>query len=571
METKALGLSKNYILNKIQINKTKVKKSYLTKLTVILSWISLILPFQVHAMGCDDPLNSLSDNFNDAASISNWTQDADLSSVFDMTSNPGFFTMESMSSNDVWYNGDTGPFLYKNIVGNFIIETQVEVYGGTPGNIPSADFKAGGIGIYNETTSTPGSEDWIMYNIGFNSGAISTERKDTVNSASNLALRTGGSLSGKLRVCRVGNEVRLYRCLNGDGDCTDSANWSEEVTANSDINPDAIFGPITPIVRSDFMPADSIRVGILSSSFSGPTDLGARFNYVRFFTPDDVSDCLENLNLASVGDKIYEDENGNGTQDPSEEGISDVTLDLYCDTNNNQNLDNGDVEIEQQTTDNTGNYVFEDLIPGDYLIDVSDEQNVLGNSQLTSGVSPLFIQLLGGEQSLDAIFGYQTEDSQTQNNISIGGWVWEDLNSNGIQDVGEPGFPNIRVNLLDSQGALLKSTTSLEDGLYVFVDNAQGDYILEFPEIPIGYILTAPHQGSPETDSEPDPEMGRTEILTISEDSLSLDAGLIEDPIRLEGSGTIGGCSLAATAATNPFAIYLGLNLLVILIFRLRK
>jgi|GEM_PF-5037678 len=59
----------------------------------------------------------------------------------------------------------------------------------------------------------------------------------------------------------------------------------------------------------------------------------------------------------------------------------------------------------------------------------------------------------------------------------ISGTVWSDLNGNGVQDAGEPGLPNIVVNLYGSDGTTLLITVMTNaDGTYSFVDLMSGDY-----------------------------------------------------------------------------------------------
>src|SRR5205085_11899256 len=42
----------------------------------------------------------------------------------------------------------------------------------------------------------------------------------------------------------------------------------------------------------------------------------------------------------------------------------------------------------------------------------------------------------------------------------IGDTVWKDLNANGLQDPGEPGFENVKVSLYTADGELVDSTTT---------------------------------------------------------------------------------------------------------------
>ncbi len=80
---------------------------------------------------------------------------------------------------------------------------------------------------------------------------------------------------------------------------------------------------------------------------------------------------------------------------------------------------------------------------------------------------------------------------------TLRGRIWNDANSNGIQDPGEPGLQNVRValvydrnnnNLVDTYDGII-STTSLVDGAYEFKAIAQGNYLLRVLPQP-GYTGT---------------------------------------------------------------------------------
>ena len=57
---------------------------------------------------------------------------------------------------------------------------------------------------------------------------------------------------------------------------------------------------------------------------------------------------------------------------------------------------------------------------------------------------------------------------------SLGDYVWEDLNANGIQETGEPGIPGVTVNLLDASGTQIKTTTTDINGEYGFEQLGSG-------------------------------------------------------------------------------------------------
>ncbi|WP_290439155.1 SdrD B-like domain-containing protein, partial [Arthrobacter sp. SW1] len=76
---------------------------------------------------------------------------------------------------------------------------------------------------------------------------------------------------------------------------------------------------------------------------------------------------------------------------------------------------------------------------------------------------------------------------------SIGDRVWSDLDSDGVQDAGEPGLAGVTVNLLDGQGAPVNgadgqpvTATTDENGAYLFEGLQLGGYVVEFAGLPQG-------------------------------------------------------------------------------------
>src|SRR5207247_1900390 len=68
-------------------------------------------------------------------------------------------------------------------------------------------------------------------------------------------------------------------------------------------------------------------------------------------------------NCGSISGTKFDDLNGNGVRDDGEPGLSGWTI--FLDSNNNGVLDNGE---PTQTTDASGNYMFDDLDPGAYIV-----------------------------------------------------------------------------------------------------------------------------------------------------------------------------------------------------------
>ncbi|MBX2870716.1 MAG: hypothetical protein KTR30_01410, partial [Saprospiraceae bacterium] len=68
---------------------------------------------------------------------------------------------------------------------------------------------------------------------------------------------------------------------------------------------------------------------------------------------------------------------------------------------------------------------------------------------------------------------------------SLGDYVWFDFNQDGVQDDNEPPVEGIEVNLYDAlTGSLLGTTTTDEDGYYIFDNLPQGTYYVDFDPLP---------------------------------------------------------------------------------------
>ena len=117
------------------------------------------------------------------------------------------------------------------------------------------------------------------------------------------------------------------------------------------------------------------------------------------------------------------------------------------------------------------------------------------------------------------------KDVFKQTGIILGNRVWIDSNKNGIQDIGEPGIGGICVNLYNGNGDLVQQTITDTNGYYGFnVDT--GTYTIEFVKPP--YLdFTKQNAGEKNLDSDANPMTGKTQAVSVSQDDLSWDAGMI--------------------------------------------
>ncbi|KAB7731293.1 DUF11 domain-containing protein [Rudanella paleaurantiibacter] len=113
------------------------------------------------------------------------------------------------------------------------------------------------------------------------------------------------------------------------------------------------------------------------------------------------------------------------------------------------------------------------------------------------------------------------------NAASLGDFVWEDLNANGVQDAGEPPISGVTVTLY-TNGSAVATTQTNANGLYSFTGLTPGiGYVVEFGA-PAGFTATVANAGSDTgRDSNADPLTGRTASVTLApgEVNPTIDAG----------------------------------------------
>ncbi|MGC8873427.1 MAG: SdrD B-like domain-containing protein, partial [Chloroflexia bacterium] len=221
--------------------------------------------------------------------------------------------------------------------------------------------------------------------------------------------------------------------------------------------------------------------------------------------------------LGTVGDTVWFDADNDGHQDAGEAGAANVTLDLFLDLDADGELDPGEPAIAQALTDVSGHYAFAGLpLEQHYLVHVSDRNGVLDGFEITTydfelnrynDPYPAYLTA-ALPTALDADFGYNRDGT-------IGDTVWFDADRDGVQDPGEIGVSDVRVNLT---GADTRSTYTGADGTYLFTDLRAGNYSVSIA-VPPGYFL------SPAT---PSPHLCS---LAGNESYLRADFGLYRDDL----------------------------------------
>jgi uncharacterized repeat protein (TIGR01451 family)/fimbrial isopeptide formation D2 family protein len=193
---------------------------------------------------------------------------------------------------------------------------------------------------------------------------------------------------------------------------------------------------------------------------------------------------------SSIGDRVWDDRNGDGVQDAGEPGISGLTVTLT----GTDAL--GNALTVTTTTGTDGAYTFINLLAGSYTVTVTPPAGMSNTYDSGTGNNHNTPVTLGAtETRTDVDFGYRGTSS-------IGDRVWHDRDGGADQDAGEPGLPGLTVTLTGTDtfgNALSLSTTTGANGIYGFANlapaNASG-YTITVTTPPAGTTPTFDRDGS---------------------------------------------------------------------------
>lgn len=262
---------------------------------------------------------------------------------------------------------------------------------------------------------------------------------------------------------------------------------------------------------------------------------------------------------AAVGNQVFGDINPNGTtpveigagnglqDDPRESGIDGVIVELYT-------IDG--TLVSTMTTSNGGQYLFDNLPPGEYYLifinplgqGVWTSPNIGTDDAIDSDPFKIVTDPRGDAVQTDpfTLTSGQTDltwDAGLINlsgaaSAAVGNRVWVDANQNGIQDAGELGFPGATVRLFSATGTLLQTTTTNDQGIYGFNNLDPGSYFIEFVKPTNFNVSPLRVGGDDELDSDGDLTTGRTRVFTLVdfETNLRFDYGIFA-PTSLDPDG----------------------------------
>ncbi len=215
--------------------------------------------------------------------------------------------------------------------------------------------------------------------------------------------------------------------------------------------------------------------------------------------------------LGIISGIAFNDENADGVRQNGDSGINNIIVNLYQDGNQDGSPDsNTRIATTTTTTANgiAGSYQFTGLVPGFYLVEfeagvgfaatqanAGNNDNVDSDINANTGISGT-VNLASGEIVDNIYAGYIT-------GTSVGDFVWNDTDGDGIRDDNESGINGITVRLFSSDGTLISNTVTTNDpvsgeaGYYKFNDIDPGDYYIELI-LAGGLVTSAPNAVSDE-------------------------------------------------------------------------
>ena len=305
------------------------------------------------------------------------------------------------------------------------------------------------------------------------------------------------------------------------------------------------------------------------------TDVVTATGYTDFESQVSAHDDATVLVLAAtaqVGDYVWLDRNPNGATTPqklagdglqndpaNEPGVDGIQVQLWGVGADGLPNTGDDVPADSTTTGADGKYDFTSVAMGTYYMVFikpagprawSSQPNVGDDSGIDSDV---IIDPIDPNRAVTGVinvgagvtdFSWDAAlvDTTGAASSDLGGFVWNDVDRDGIQDAGEVGLSGNKVDLYYVSGpapvsqelqggAPLATTTTNSSGLYSFMALDPGTYYVKF-NVPVGYTVSPKNaSGNSETDSDVD-TTGKTVniVLPSGVTDLTWDAGLFVTP-----------------------------------------
>ena len=248
------------------------------------------------------------------------------------------------------------------------------------------------------------------------------------------------------------------------------------------------------------------------------------------------------LKTYAIGDFTWIDANRDGIQDEGDDILPGVTVELLKDG----------VVIDTTTTDENGRYMFDELEAGEYEVKFTlteEQQKVYRFTEQNSGsdvaadsdadpTSGLTTKIVLGDSNKSLTKDYEHGTVKATEGIdptwdagvikkswAIGDYTWIDNNRDGIQDEGDDILPGVTVELL-KDGVVIETTTTDENGYYLFDELEAGEYQVKFTltdDQKKVYTFTDKQVGDDgAADSDADRKTGLTTTIVLGDENPNL-------------------------------------------------
>jgi SdrD B-like domain len=302
-----------------------------------------------------------------------------------------------------------------------------------------------------------------------------------------------------------GWQIKLYRNPDGDGvleDSDDGVTGNGATPVGAPATTDANGQYVFPNLQNGNYIVCEVRQSGWNQSLpnSGTADkadcsidpsLGALGRAFTMTGPDHTGNDFGNYRNATKSGTKFVDTNGNGVRDSGEPGKSGVQIHLF----GTDGL--GNAVHRHPLTDANGNYSIS-VPPGNYTVCESVPSGWT-QSFPTSGVScaghtgasglGYSITLASGDVDSGNDFGNFQNGTKS-------GTKFEDLNANGIRDLGEPGIANVQIHLFgtDGRGNPVHNHALTDSNGAYSISAPPGSYTA-CETVPTGYTQSFPTSG----------------------------------------------------------------------------
>ncbi|MBN1900851.1 hypothetical protein JW926_05935 [Candidatus Sumerlaeota bacterium] len=203
---------------------------------------------------------------------------------------------------------------------------------------------------------------------------------------------------------------------------------------------------------------------LVGSQYHYNADFGSAYNILP----------IEAVYPPTISGHIFNDLNGNGAQEIHEPGLENIEV-LVTAANG---------ELFVLYTNSSGDFFTPVYAEGETTVDII-ENTLPEGSVMTTGSDPQVVIAINETNSPTETVGYQQQGTVT-------GHIFNDVNGNGIQDTGEPDLAGVTVNITDSQAQIhaIETDGSGNYSIAIAIGDTEVDIDDADADLPPGPYLT---------------------------------------------------------------------------------